>query len=190
MTSLSPARGAIVKILADKPEGLRMFELRKQVLAMGLSTHQALPMLLLAMARGGILDREVDGRSAVYRLAPVPPGSAAAARAPRELPQRPALRDLILQVLEKHPDLMMAEIVERVCAISDYRANGIQGAVLSMHTHGALDRHGPGRLPRYRVGNDERRVVRSKFSIPKQLAGERLNPMAWSMRHLLGAAAC
>jgi len=106
----------------------------------------------------------------------------------------PVLREAILAALREHGSLTSNEIALHVFGDPKANAPGVRKAIWFMVDIGFItcDKSHPRRHV-YSLSDDEpvRRTVRpaDKFKLPTKLkrAGA-MNPMAWSMRHLLGAS--
>lgn len=103
----------------------------------------------------------------------------------------PAVREAVMAFLEEHPSSRMGAVVEHVTGQGLSTEGGIQSVMRNLVAWGSVkvDRtHYKAFL--YSV-NEEARTVRhvhaSRFEVPAELAGPILPPMAWSVRHLLGA---
>lgn len=105
----------------------------------------------------------------------------------------PAIREAVMAFLEANPCSRLGDIQKHVLGLGLSTEKGIQQVIHSLVKQEALtvDRAKYNAFL-YSV-NEEARNVRhvnaDRFEVPAELAGPILPPMAWSVRHLLGASA-
>ena len=106
----------------------------------------------------------------------------------------PILRDAIVGALQEHGPLTAKEICFHVFGETQSKAPGVRKAIWFMADIGFIvcDKSVP-RHHKYTLADTApiRQIIRpaKEFKLPPRLRGPALNPMAWSMVHLLGAPA-
>lgn len=105
----------------------------------------------------------------------------------------PVLRDAIMGALQDHGPLTAKQISLHIYGETKINAPGVRKAIWFMVDIGFLtcDKSVP-RNHVYTLTDTApiRQTIRSakEFKVPPQLRGPVLSPLAWSIRHLLGAA--
>ncbi|WP_443115467.1 hypothetical protein [Herbaspirillum seropedicae] len=105
--------------------------------------------------------------------------------------RNPKISETVAAFLEEHPESGMADIQKHVLGLGMSTEQGVQSVMRNLVRDGVVrvNAYGTKRY-RYSLANDCRTVRithASAFQVPPELAGPVLAPMAWSMRHLLGA---
>lgn len=99
--------------------------------------------------------------------------------------------DAVLTTLEQQEWTTYAELCANVARISRFDKSTVRKVLWTLIHQGSVqsEKISP-RYSRYALIDDSRHVQTvdaDHFTVPPELLGTPLSPMAWSMRHLLGA---